>query len=310
MKTMLSVFCVLFSFITKSQIISIDSIISMQSLRQTVSALAHDSMKGRFTAMPETKTAAGFIAARFEMAGLKTVAGNEGYFSFYPLKYKYKNEITRVEAINVIGVLQGNVNTDTMVIFCAHYDHLGVNQNAQPGDKDSVFNGANDNASGVAALIELAKYYSAIQINRYTLVFIAFSGEELGLHGSAYTASQVDQSLVHAVINMDMLGRPINSYTNKCMVIAEKPGTVIKELNAQLFPKKSFFIPDQYPEEFLFTRSDHYSFTEVKNRVFFTGSSPRDKYYHTLHDEYSTIDFGFLLAATKNIALGCKIFLK
>ena len=310
MKTICSVFCMLISFIAISQTVSIDSIITKQSLISTVSALAHDSMQGRFTAKPETKKAATFIASRFKEAGLNSLAGNDAFFAYFPLKLSENGVETLMQAINVIGAIKGKIITDTIIIFCAHYDHIGTKQaDNWSRDKDSVYNGANDNASGVALLIELAKYYAALKTNRYTLVFIAFSGEEIGLLGSAYTAATIDQSYINAVINFDMVGRPISSYTKKCMVIAEKSKALIKKLNAQVTPKK-FFISDQFPMESLFTRSDHYSFTQVDKRIFFTSGAPRDGYYHTLKDEIFTIDFDFLLEATKNIADGCKIFIE
>jgi len=308
MKTTLSIFYILLCFTSTSQSTLIDSIITKASLEYTVSALANDSMKGRFTGMPETIKAANFIASRFETAGLKTLAGNDKFFSYYPLKFLVDDKIELVDAINVIGAIRGMGSPDTVVIFCAHYDHKGVNR-AAFRSQDSVFNGANDNASGVALLIELAQYYVAIKNNRYTLVFIAFSGEELGLLGSAYTVSNMDQSYVHAVINFDMVGRPIDKWTKQCMVVAEEPKPVIKKLNARIYPQKGFFMDDNYPEQNLFRRSDHYSFNKVKNKIFLTTSSPYDIYYHTVKDEFNTIDFDFLLLATKNIALGCEIYL-
>ena len=308
MKITLSIFCMLFFIASRSQQTSVDSIITITSLKHTVSALANDSMKGRFTALPQTKKAAQFIAARFEEAGLKPLAGNDKFFDYYPLKFKKNDSITIVQAINVMGAIKGTESSDTIVIFCAHYDHIGEKAILFKNE-DSIYNGANDNASGVALLIELAKYYEAIKINRYTLVFIAFSGEELGLLGSAYTASNTDQSLVHAVINFDMVGRPADNNTKSCMVIAENPNPIIKKLNAEINSKR-FFINDRFPEESFFTRSDHYSFDKVKNRIFFSASSPRDEYYHTLKDEYKTIDFNFLLTTTRNVATACSIFLK
>lgn len=210
----------------------------------------------------------------------------------------------------MLGAIKGIDSTDTVVIFCAHYDHIGEKTVVLKNEKDSIYNGANDNASGVALLIELAKYYTALKINRYTIIFIAFSGEELGLLGSAYTASNMNQNLVHAVINFDMVGRPADSFKKNCMVIAENSKPIMKKLNAEIGFKKVFFVADRYPEEFLFTRSDHYSFDKVANRIFFTASAPKDQYYHTLKDELKTIDFDFLFTATKNIAIACKIFIK
>ena len=94
------------------------------------------------------------------------------------------------------------------------------------------------------------------------------------------------------------------------MVIAKRPRPVIKKLNAEIYPQKDFFIRDMFPAQNLFTRSDQYSFNEVENNVFFTTSSALDNYYHTLDDEFSTIDFDFLLLVAKNAALGCKIFIQ
>lgn len=310
MRISLSVLCSFLCFFSNAQSTFIDSIISKESLSFTVVALSHDSMKGRFTAMPETKNAAAFIAGRFKTAGLVSIAGSEDFFGYYPLKYYLNGDTIPVQAINVIGALKGKGNPDTSIIFCAHYDHLGVKREAYKGDKDSVFNGANDNASGVALLIELAKYYAATKTNRYTLVFIAFSGEEIGLLGSSYTAANIDQSFVKTVINFDMIGRPIHSKRYKCMVISKDAGVLIPQFNAWLLPKKKFFIPDAFPEEMLFTRSDHYAFKEVKNKVFFTASSPRDTYYHSLKDEFKTIDFDFLLLTARNIAFCCRYFIE
>jgi Zn-dependent M28 family amino/carboxypeptidase len=310
MKIILSILFILLFITGRSQASFVDSIITKESLEFTVSALSNDSMKGRFTAFPETKKAAEFIAVRFQEAGLNPLAGNDAFFDYYPLKFKKNNELTLVEAINVLGAIKGIESPDTVVIFSAHYDHIGEKNVVLKNLKDSIYNGANDNASGVALLIELAKYYTALKINRYTIIFVAFSGEELGLLGSAYTASNMNQSLVHAVINFDMVGRPADSFKKNCMVIAENSKPIIKKLNAEIEFKKDFFVADRYPEEFLFTRSDHYSFNKVVNRIFFTASAPKDQYYHTLKDELETIDFDFLFTATKNIAIACKIFLK
>ena len=309
MKICFSIFFSLLYFNAKTQSPDIDSIITKESLQNSISVLADDSMRGRFTAMPETKKAAEFIANQFKKTGLKPIAGNDGFFSYYPLEFHFNDEPILIQAINVMGVVMGKGRPDSLVIFCAHYDHIGVKKNIQKNDKDSIYNGANDNASGTALLIELAKYYSAIKMNRYTLVFIAFSGEELGLLGSAYVAADIDQSLIRTVINFDMVGRSINSYTKKCMVIAETPKPLLKKLNQQLDRHEDFFINDMFPYDNLFARSDHYSFSKVKTTILLTTSSPGDLYYHTLEDEIKTIDFDFLLSTAKNIALGCKIFL-
>ncbi len=80
--------------------------------------------------------------------------------------------------LNVIGVLEGKFKRSEAIIFCAHYDHVGI-------ENREVYNGANDNASGVTALIVLAEYFSKRKDNERTIIFCGFSGEELGLFGSS-----------------------------------------------------------------------------------------------------------------------------
>ncbi len=310
MKILLSICCIFFFFTANSQTALIDSIITRESLTYSISALANDSMQGRPTGTAEAKNAATFIAEQFQKAGLKPVAGNDHFFSYYPLKYSVGNKIIPVNAINVIGAIRGNESPDTSIIFSAHYDHLGLKKFIRKDTGDSIYNGANDNASGVSVIIELAKYYTALKNNRYTLLFIAFSGEELGLLGSDYTSKHLDLSHVKTVINFDMVGRPIKDRGDHCMVIAEFSDPIIKKLNARLPKENKFFIYDQYPEEDLYERSDHYSFKEVKTSFSIICSSPYDEYYHTVEDEIGTIDFDFLLNAAKKIAIACEIFIK
>lgn len=310
MKILLSIFFFFVSVNAKTQHTSIDSVITKESLTHTISALAHDSMKGRLTASAEALNAAKFIALQFENAGLKPVSGNDLFFAYYPLKYQIGNNIYPVQAINVIGALPGMESPDTLVIFCAHYDHIGQKELVQKNMKDSIYNGANDNASGVAVITELAKYYAANRINRYTLLFMAFSGEELGLLGSAYTYKQMNPDYIRAVINFDMVGRPLASDEDHCMVIAEFYQPIIRKLNAGLPDKKKFFVPDQYPDDHLNERSDHYSFNKIRTSFSIMCSSPYDEFYHSVQDEVGTIDFDFLLEATRKIAIACEAFIK
>ncbi len=304
MKILLSIAFLVIAGKVTSQSIPVDSIIQRSSLFNTISVLAHDSMRGRATGSRAELKAANFIAERFKETGLKPVAGNDGFFAFFPFKIF---DTVQVYGINVMGALKGNESADSIVIFSAHYDHVGMGQSES---KDSVFNGANDNASGVATIIELAKYYSATKNNKYTILFMAFSGEELGLLGSAYASSQINPAYFKAVINFDMVGRPMPDDNAHCMVIAESAKPVLKKLNDQLHLARNFFVGDRYPEMYLYQRSDHYSFRAVKNSFSIMCSSPTDQYYHTVQDETSTIDFGFLLKAVRKIAVACEVFIK
>jgi Zn-dependent M28 family amino/carboxypeptidase len=289
-------------FPAKGQALSADSIITIQSIANSVSALAHDSMGGRGNGSREILLAATYIATRFKEAGLSPVAGVDGYF--FP--YTFKTLYGRLNEVNVIAALKGKISPDTMVIFSAHYDHLG--RFSYNNNTDNIYNGANDNASGVATLFELAKYYKAKNDNRYTILFAAFSGEELGLWGSKQFASELKRKLVHAVINFDMLGRPMPEKPDKAMVVGNNSSRIIKKLNKQLGPERSFFIRDQYLSQQLLIRSDHASFSHFKTSFSIMCTSPYDRYYHTVDDEIYTIDYAFLRQTIVNIARACEVY--
>jgi hypothetical protein len=116
---------------------------------------------------------------------------------------------------NVAGVLPGKSKPEEIILFSAHYDHEGVFIRGKK--KDSIMNGANDNASGIAALLQLASYFAQRNNNERTLMFCAFSGEELGLLGSKYFVLQMDTKKIIAGINIEMIGIP--QYGNKNVFI-------------------------------------------------------------------------------------------
>src|SRR5665647_3648192 len=159
----------LYADTSKAQPLLADSLVNQHSLRETVLFLSQDSLRGRLTGSEGANIAATFIAAKFNSIGLKPQPGNEGYFDTFPADYYNK----KIPAKNVVGALPGKFMNDSIVIFSAHYDHIGQKDdlpfNKDYNYQDDIFNGANDNASGVAALLELAKYYKAQNNNRYLL---------------------------------------------------------------------------------------------------------------------------------------------
>lgn len=284
----------------------IDSIITTSSLYNNIQILSSDSLQGRGTGTQGEHNAAVFIADKFRKAGLSFSAGNDSYFQHFFIQSGGKRSYTK----NVIGILPGTTTSEEVIIMCAHYDHLGSGiapYGAVTTDfKDTIFNGANDNASGVAVLMEIANYYAAIRENKYTILFIAFSAEELGLIGSKYLSENMDKKLLKGVINFDMLGRPFNKKQKSCMVIGADANKIIRLLNSNLLPGAHFFVRDQFPLQHLNERMDHSSFSFCKNAFSITAATDNDEFYHSPHDEINTLDFGFLTQTTKNIAIACK----
>ena len=176
--------------------------------------LSDDRLAGRMTGSPGADSAAAYLARRFEQVGLQPAAG--GWFqAFTVAKEAPVAQSARVGGMvgkNVIGLLPGRdpVLRNETVIVGAHYDHLGLGGfgSLDPDSTGKVHNGADDNASGAAMLIHLAARLAQSPPAR-TVLFIAFSGEELGLLGSAHYVKQpvYPLSSTLAMVNLDMVGR-------------------------------------------------------------------------------------------------------
>jgi Peptidase family M28/PDZ domain len=178
--------------------------------------LASDQLGGRITGSPGADSAAAYIARRFAQAGLQP--SSQGWFQPFAVSRDApavaQLRLGALNGRNVIGVLPGKdpMLRNEIVIVGAHYDHLGLGGPGSgaldPDVRNQVHNGADDNASGAAALIHIAARLAANPPGR-TIVFIAFSGEELGLLGSAYYVKHPLYPLAstEAMVNLDMVGR-------------------------------------------------------------------------------------------------------
>ena len=187
------------------------------TLRDDVSFLASDSLKGRETGTANELMAAGYLAERMENLGLSPAGKADTYFQTFTFKPKKDphQEIQYVEAsdstitgTNVIGFIDNKA--DKTVILGAHYDHLGMGgQGSLHRGEAAIHNGADDNASGVAVLLQLAHKLKKSELEGNNYLIMAFSGEEIGLLGSNYFAKNptVDLEEVNYMINMDMVGR-------------------------------------------------------------------------------------------------------
>ena len=174
------------------------AVIDSARLVGDVARLADDSMRGRLTGTPEGAKARAYVASRFEAAGLGVVGA--GRLQPFPFT---RRDSTQVEGVNVVGVVRGTVNPDRYIVVTAHYDHVGVRT---PVNGDSIYNGADDNASGTAALLALAEHFARTPA-RHSLVFVAFDAEEQGLRGArAFVAAlPVPKEAIVVNVNMDMV---------------------------------------------------------------------------------------------------------
>ncbi|MFT4698316.1 MAG: hypothetical protein ACI9SJ_001459 [Flavobacteriaceae bacterium] len=187
------------------------------SMKDDVSYLASDSLQGRQTGTSYEMMAANYIAKRFKDLGIEP-RGTEAYFQEFSftdksdphgnVAYVNKSEDGTITGTNVVGYL--NHNAENTIVIGAHYDHLGMGGEGSlfRGETPEIHNGADDNASGIAVMLNLVKELKSINTNNNYL-FIAFSGEEIGLLGSNYYTKNptIDLKKVNYMINMDMVGR-------------------------------------------------------------------------------------------------------
>lgn len=191
--------------------------ISTENIRKHVTYLASDKLKGRGTGTKEERKAAKYIAKQFKKAGLQPKGDNGTWFHAFSFKKSsdphgnVAADAPQVQSRNVVAYLDnGAANT---IVIGGHYDHLGLGYDHNSLDANPVgkiHNGADDNASGVSGVLELARYFAQNGVKeQHNFLFLCFSGEELGLMGSKkFTETPtVDLSKVNFMINMDMIGR-------------------------------------------------------------------------------------------------------
>ncbi len=247
--------------------------------------LSDDRLQGRMTGSRGADSAAAYLARRFSQVGLQPAAG--GWFQSFTVGQEApaagQAHTGPLVGKNVIGILPGRdpvLRTQTSVLG-AHYDHLGLGSfgSLDPDRTGLVHNGADDNASGAAALIQVAARLAASPPAR-TVVFIAFGGEELGLLGSAYYVKQPIYPLAStlAMVNLDMVGRLRNG---RLIVYGARSA---KEFPALLDSLNWYAGFDLKAQGDGYGPSDHSSFYAAKRPVLHLFTDLHEDYHRTTDD--------------------------
>lgn len=295
-----------------------------------VGVLAHDSMLGRWSPSPQLNDAADYIASEFSRAGLRP--GNNGellqWFAL-PVAQVVPGLYVRVDsgagpgvplsiqtpilggpvpgdpggevvAPNVIGWIEGSdpqLNHE-YIVFSAHFDHIGTAPIASPTG-DDVYNGADDNASGTAALLEIAEAFGSLRTApARSVVFIATSGEERGLIGALYYTNHPTFPLENAIanLNLDMIGRNDPATVN---VIRQSNSTLGELVQAVAALHSDIGVsPIDVPDDSLVRRSDCFAFLLAGIDALFFHSGMHDD-YHGLDDEPERLDAGKTAAVAR-----------
>ncbi len=204
---------------------------------------------------------------------------------------------------NVAGVIPGKSKPNEYVIFSGHYDHIGI---LPAVGQDSIANGADDDASGVTAMLTLADYYKKKDNNERTLIFVAFTAEELGMYGSKYFSNHINADQVVAMINMEMIGKDSKFGPNTVYITGYDQSDLGKLMQENLKNTNFRFYPDPYTKQNLFYRSDNAVLAAkgVPAHSFSTSQMDKDEYYHTIKDEIATLNVQNIISSIEAIAIG------
>jgi len=298
---------------------------SAERTRMLLSALADDSMEGRGTGTRGSMRAARFIAATMRDAGLEP-AGDSGYFQRVPmaraagaytgrLRPVLLSSLSALDTIppdrhltggNVVGIIRGADGqlTNEVVLVDAHYDHEGIGPAV---NGDSIYNGADDDASGTIAVMEIARIIAAGPRPKRTVIFLATTGEELGLLGTRwYIASPVRPLEAHvANLEIEMIGRPDS--------LAGGPGRgwltgYERSTMGDMFAAEGLPIgPDKRPDQRFFERSDNIAFARRGIVAHTLSSYNMHGEYHTPADEVRLVDFDHMAAVINAAARAVRL---
>lgn len=280
---------VFFLFLLISSSLLFSQQVSKERVTKVLSHLASDEMKGREIGTPENDSVAVYIAKTFAENKLDYCIGDS-----YLVPFEYKGKIV----YNVCGIKKGK--TEKTLAFSAHFDHIGTSN--KPGDQ--VFNGADDNASGVSAVIGLADYFKTKKPD-FSLMYLAFNGEEKGMKGSKAIVEipdlQAQQKNIVALFNFEMIATVSQFGRNTVYMTGDQFSDV-----DELFNKHSVndlkIQGDPYKQQQLFYRSDNVSF--VKKEIIAHSISTVDmtgaKHYHQINDDLEIVDFDNLTSIINN----------
>lgn len=256
---------------------------------------SHSEMIGRykrFISRPSRKTEVGvgrsvvYVVTEIKEAETFEVVG--------------KADISTRSLANVAGQITGN-RADEYVLFSAHYDHIGIRPAV---DGDSIANGANDDASGTAAVAALAKYFSEMPKPERTILFVAFTAEEMGGYGSRYFSEQLNPDQLVAMFNIEMIGKPAVSGPNSAWITGFERSTFGELLQKSVEGTEYEFYADPYPDQNLFYRSDNATLARLGVPAHSISTTPIDvdEDYHQVSDHVETLDIDHMTNTIKAIA--------
>lgn len=262
-------------------------------LIRDIGILAHDSMEGRLVGTAGSARARAFIDRSFRERGLSA----SGQATSYEQPFTFTRRDSTITGLNVVGMVRGGARPGRYIVISAHYDHLGVRNG-------EIFNGADDNASGTAALLAVADYFSRNQ-PRHSIIFAAFDAEEGGLRGArAFVESPpVPRDSIILNINMDMVGRNdagelYVAGTSHYPQLLPYVQRVAATAEVTLIPGHDR--PGARPTDDWTNASDHAAFHQAGIPFLYFGVEDHED-YHRSTDEVERIQPGFYARAVRTV---------
>lgn len=288
------------------------ALVCSSCIRSDMSYLASDNLHGRGSATPDEAAAARWAAAQFAAFGLEP-GGNQGFLQRVPIQQplpakivqrvqKFEN-VPRTETWNVIGILRGSDHSSTektkeeAILLTAHIDHMGVGP-AIAGD--GIYNGADDDASGSTAVLELARVLALGHRPKRTILFVLFGSEEIGGLGNNYFLEHSPIPLKNIVANLEfeMIGRPDPAVPGGYLWLT---GYDRSNLGPELVKHGARLENDPRPQQHFFERSDNFALARQGVIAHTVSSFGLHQDYHRPSDDLSRIDFSFMTGAIQSM---------
>lgn len=268
--------------------------VSEDSLKSILNYLASDELKGRMIGTEGIEKAAQRIENIFRNNNIKP------YFETYRDSFEVKGK----PVYNIVGVVEGEDPElkDEFVIVGAHYDHIGQGKEV---NGDVIANGANDNAAGTVAVVELAKKFASVKDNRRSLMFVLFSAEEEGLLGSKHIAKRLKAEGLdlYTMLAFEMIGVPMQDKEYLTYITGFNTSNMAEKLNEYSGEEVVGFLP-QAAQYNLFNRSDNQPFYEqfqVPAQAISTFDFTNYDFYHHVSDEASEMDIAHMAEVVETI---------
>jgi hypothetical protein len=274
--------------------------VSEASIRKHMQALASDEARGRGSATEDELAASKYIAAQLKGLGVEPAGDNGGFIQSVTFLPRPRNgqaapDAREMHTSNVVGILRGSDRrlSKEAVLLSAHLDHLGVKS---PAQGDPIYNGADDDASGVTAVLELARMLTDGRRPKRTVVFALFGSEEIGGYGARYFLDHPPVPLTNIIANLEfeMIGRPDNAVAQHSLWLT---GYERSDLGKELAAHGAKLVADPHPDQQFFRRSDNYALAlrgVVAHTVSSFGLHPQ---YHMPDDDLAHIDYAHMTDA-------------